>query len=213
MLTPHDRQRARFRIGDLVSFSFQRKTHEGKIIRLNPKRSIIESAKGRVTVPYALLHPMSGQCEKRIRHLERIQALAESLLSKHGLKSWSFQFDHSTRRAGSCSYRQKRITLAFELAVTGTEQDIRETLLHEIAHALVGRNHHHDAVWKAKAREIGCSGARTHTLQFSTPRWAVTCGNRCWTSTAQQRNSKLICRKCGSKLVYTPYSAPEADLN
>ena len=39
-----------------------------------------------------------------------------------------------------------------------------ESLLHEIAHALVGRKHNHDAEWKAKAREIGCTGERTHWL-------------------------------------------------
>ena len=34
---------------------------------------------------------------------------------------------------------------------------IRDTILHEIAHALVGPCHGHDAVWRQKAREIGCT--------------------------------------------------------
>ncbi len=41
-----------------------------------------------------------------------------------------------------------------------SEDEVLDTILHEIAHALVGPQHGHDAVWRAKAREIGCSGER-----------------------------------------------------
>ncbi|MDZ8119663.1 SprT-like domain-containing protein [Pontiella agarivorans] len=139
--------------------------------------------------------------------MEQVQTLATTLLQQHGLYTWRFEFDRSTRRAGSCNYQEKIITLAFDHAANSSPAEIQDTLLHEIAHALVGRKHHHDAVWKAKAIEIGGSGERTHRLQFSTPRWSVTCENRCWTHTVQQRNSKLICRKCGAKLAYTPFTA------
>lgn len=37
---------------------------------------------------------------------------------------------------------------------------IRDTILHEIAHALVGPNHCHDLVWKAKCLEIGATPRR-----------------------------------------------------
>lgn len=207
MLSPEDRQRARFQEGDPVSFSYRRTTVEGTIERLNPKRAVVLVGKEPFTVPYELLSPKSGKCKERIQRLETIQTRAEDLLKTHGLKRWSFTFDHSTRRAGCCYFRDKLITVAFNLAANGNLEDIRDTILHEIAHALVGRKHHHDEVWKAKALEIGCSGERTHKLQFSKPRWSVTCENRCWTHTAQQRNSKLICRKCGAKLVYRPYTA------
>lgn len=37
------------------------------------------------------------------------------------------------------------------------EEDIKDTVLHEIAHAIVGGKHHHDCVWKACCNKIGCS--------------------------------------------------------
>lgn len=40
---------------------------------------------------------------------------------------------------------------------------IQDTVLHEIAHAIVGNKHHHDRVWKDCAQRIGCSGSRLAT--------------------------------------------------
>lgn len=41
-----------------------------------------------------------------------------------------------------------------------TEKEVTNTILHEIAHAIVGAKHGHDRVWRAKALEIGCDGQR-----------------------------------------------------
>ncbi|MDF7801652.1 SprT-like domain-containing protein [Pontiellaceae bacterium B1224] len=191
-----------------MKFNYRRRLVAGVIIRTNPRRAVVRVDGEEFAVPYDLLFPMVGNIEEREQQMESVQQLARQLMAEHGLTSWRFKFDHSTRRAGCCYFRDKLISIAFEHARTGSDEEVRDTLLHEIAHALVGKKHNHDAVWKAKAREIGCSGERTHQLQFAPPRWTVTCQNRCWTHTAQQRNSRLICRKCGSKLVYTPYSAP-----
>lgn len=203
-----DRLKARFAVGDAVQFEYRRKMAEGTITRTNPKRAVVRVDDEEFTVPYGLLVATSDQAAERERKIEAVHSLAVSLMAQHGLDGWGFGFDESTRRAGCCNYGDHLITIAFELARNGSDADIRDTILHEIAHALVGRKHHHDKVWKAKAKEIGCSGERTHKLQFTTPRWSVTCENRCWTHTAQQRNSKLICRKCGGKLVYSAYPAP-----
>jgi predicted SprT family Zn-dependent metalloprotease len=208
MLSKSDQIKARFSEGDTVAFLYRRKTVVGNLIRMNPKRAVVQIDTEKFTVPYELLLPRSGNPKERELRLEAVQQSALQLITEHGLKKWQFKFDHSTRRAGCCNYRDKLISVAFDLARTGSDEEIRDTLLHEIAHALVGKKHNHDAVWKAKAREIGCSGERTHKLQFAQPRWSVTCENRCWSHTAQQRNTRLICRKCGGKLVYTPYSDP-----
>ena len=62
--------------------------------------------------------------------------------------------------------------MAAGFAATADDAEIEDTLLHEIAHALVGRRHHHDAVWRAKAREIGCTGQRCHSVSFASTRWS-----------------------------------------
>jgi len=40
---------------------------------------------------------------------------------------------------------------------------IENTVLHEIAHAIVGNEHYHDRVWKECAQRIGCTGDRLAT--------------------------------------------------
>ena len=205
-LNPADQLRAQFAPNDRVAFSFQRKTVTGILIRTNRTRGVVRIGEDEFTVPYELLESQSKKGHERIVRIEAANRLAHELIREHGLKKWSFNFDHSTRRAGSCRYHDKTITMAFELARDGSDEDIRDTILHEIAHALVGPKHNHDRVWKAKARAIGGSGERTHQLSFAQPRWNVTCESRCWNHTAQRRNPRLICRTCGGKLVYSPYA-------
>ncbi|MFC8734335.1 hypothetical protein ACFT5B_17925 [Luteimicrobium sp. NPDC057192] len=50
-------------------------------------------------------------------------------------------------------------------------------MLHEITHALAGRRHAHDAIWRTIARRIGSSGQRTVAPEAPTvePAWIGTC--------------------------------------
>ena len=198
-----DQFRARFATGDTVGFSYRNRQLQGTLTRTNPKRAVVRVGRDDYTVPYEHLTATYAIARKRMRHIESIHRLALKLMAKHGLHRWRFRFDHSTRCAGSCNYWERTITLSFDLARTGSDHDIRDTILHEIAHALVGKRHNHDAVWKAKAQEIGCTGERTHRLEFTPPRWKVRCENRCWSRTAHRRNTRLVCRKCGGQLVYS----------
>jgi len=200
-----DHHRTLIAVGDAVRFTYRRKTIEGTVARTNPKRAVVRAGKENYQVPYEVLTPLGDTAEKRIQRISQIEQLANRMLARHHLRSWSFRFDHATRRAGCCNYRDKTITISFDLAQRGSDADIRDTILHEVAHAIVGKKHNHDAVWKAKAMEIGCSGERTHRLEFSPPKWTVRCENDCWSHTAHRRNHRLVCRTCGGKLVYSAY--------
>jgi predicted SprT family Zn-dependent metalloprotease len=96
--------------------------------------------------------------------LYKAQTLANELMQKHGIKQqgWRFTFDNARRRFGCCKYRPKVITLSKYLTHLNDEKEVRNTILHEIAHALTP-GHHHDRVWKAKAQEIGCTGDRCYS--------------------------------------------------
>lgn len=205
MLSTADQFRARIAPNDSVRFKYRRGFLCGTVIRTNPKKAVVLVEKQEYTVPYELLFLDEKVGGQRTQRIESILKTAQGLIKLHGLKKWRFKFDQSTRRAGCCNYRNKLISISFNFARTGSDEDIRDTLLHEIAHALVGKKHSHDAVWKAKARGIGCSGERTHRLQFAPPRYNVTCENQCWKQTAERRNARLICRTCGGKLVYSTY--------
>jgi predicted SprT family Zn-dependent metalloprotease len=53
------------------------------------------------------------------------------------------------------------IELSRELTLSRTEDEVEQTIIHEIAHAVVGAGHHHDGVWLAEARRRGYRGLST----------------------------------------------------
>jgi predicted SprT family Zn-dependent metalloprotease len=207
MLNKNDILRARFAPNDPVSFKYRRRMLEGTLVRTNPKRAIVRVDNEEYHVPYDGLSLDGDIGKQREEHIVFIYELAMGLMCEHGLNKWHFEFDRSTRRAGCCNYHDQRISISFNLASNASDEDIRDTILHEIAHALVGKKHNHDTVWKAKAREIGCTGERCHRLTFTSPRYSVTCENHCWTHTAERCDSRLFCRTCGGKIIYSPYAA------
>ena len=88
----------------------------------------------------------------------------EKYMDKYGLieKGWRFTLDNPKSRAGKCNYNLKIITISKHFInnrETIRKSNIKNTILHEIAHALTpGEKHNH--IWKAKAIEIGCDGKR-----------------------------------------------------
>jgi predicted SprT family Zn-dependent metalloprotease len=86
--------------------------------------------------------------------------LARALLLEHGLHDWSAALDRAKTRAGACRFGRRQITLSAALTRLHSEAEVRDTILHEVAHALAGPGHGHDEVWRAIALRIGCSGLR-----------------------------------------------------
>lgn len=83
--------------------------------------------------------------------------MTREVMDDHGLHDWRFSFDNARRRAGVTKYREKTICLSKVLIPLYTRNQVLDVVLHEVAHALVGPGHHHDAVWKAQALAIGAS--------------------------------------------------------
>ena len=86
---------------------------------------------------------------------------ANNALRLHGLldQGWSFTFDNARRRFGTCNYRTQTISLSRPLTVRNDAAQVRDTILHEIAHALTP-GAHHGAAWKLKAKEVGARPER-----------------------------------------------------
>ncbi|MEO7268446.1 MAG: SprT-like domain-containing protein [Knoellia sp.] len=125
-------------------------------------------------------------------------ALGRRLLREHGLEHWNVTTDRAKTRAGVCRFAARTISLSAPLTRLHDEVEVRDTILHEIAHALVGPSHGHDDVWRAKAMAIGCSGERT--LSTSAPSvegpWRGECPHGHVTTRHRRPTRVLSCSRC-----------------
>lgn len=135
-------------------------------------------------------------------NVHRVLGIANEELERHGLAAlgWRARLDHARRRFGQCRFRTRTISISAPLAELNDEARVRNTVLHEIAHALVGPAHGHDYVWHQKAREIGCDGKSRYDSQVVvTPkgRFAATCSG-CKQVFYKHRlsRSRGVCTKC-----------------
>ena len=157
MVTDLDRAQARFDAGDAVRFAARdgsRKT--GAIEKLNPKRARVRCEDGSWDVPYRLLEHLDesrgGGGEERLVEVAR---QARALMDEHGLHEWAFRFSAARGRLGECRERERLIRLSRRHAVDGDPREVRDTILHEIAHALAGAKARHGPAWKAAAKRVG----------------------------------------------------------
>ena len=148
----------------------------GKVTGLRLRHADVSGEDGNEwSVPYAAITEIESapaiDCT-----LAQVKEIALRLIDRHVANGamatgWAFGFDLAPSRAGVCRYGERRIDLSVSYCLAATRADVEDTILHEIAHAIVGPRHNHDAVWKAKAREIGCVGERCHRVQHSVPKW------------------------------------------
>ncbi|MCE9589974.1 MAG: SprT-like domain-containing protein [Planctomycetes bacterium] len=134
--------------------------------------------------------------------------LALDLMKRHGLIGWSFAFDHAKRRFGTCRPGQKRITLSKTLAFLNPEPQVRETILHEIAHALTPGDAH-GAKWRAACLAVGAKPVRCFdTTEVRIPprraaRYEIGCKTCGWWADRHRRTRrKLVCRACRTPVIY-----------
>jgi predicted SprT family Zn-dependent metalloprotease len=136
--------------------------------------------------------------------LEQIRRDARALMDAHGLTDWDHVFDSAVSRAGVTRFDRKLIGLSAPLmrryAEAGAHDQIRETVLHEIAHALAGPRHNHDATWKAVARRIGSTGLRTVAPDAPTIEadWVGTCPAGHTLSRHRRPTGLRSCARCAT---------------
>lgn len=79
----------------------------------------------------------------------------------NNLTTWNvFVNARVTSRTGLCSHRKKFIEIHACLMQKGEEDNLTQTLLHEVAHMLVGPRHGHDYTWKAMMMALGAEVRR-----------------------------------------------------
>jgi hypothetical protein len=98
---------------------------------------------------------------------EQVVTIGRELVAQHGLSKWKVAVEgHNTNPClGRCDYSKKKLSIETYAADLMSEKEVRSVWLHEIAHALVGHKHDHDATWKAQCEKIGGIATPTYTPQ------------------------------------------------
>ena len=190
-------------------------TRTGVVVTLRMRHAEVVADEGhRYTVPYGKITLVRTTVRPDCT-LTQVEELAAQLITKHQdrgtlPRGWRFGFDLAPARAGVCNFSAQRINLSVSYCLRATRAEIQDTILHEIAHAMVGPRHNHDAVWKSRAQMIGCSGERCHRVEHSAPRWIGECGcGQQWFRHRLQRKllSDRVCAKCRGVITWLENSA------
>ncbi|MGB3454048.1 MAG: SprT-like domain-containing protein [Moheibacter sp.] len=94
--------------------------------------------------------------------LAEIEKLAIELMNKHGVGHFKFKYGRSRTYAGNCSSSSQTIRLSIRFVLKNDIERIKNTILHEIAHATVGAEHGHRKVWQDKAKELGVTWTKNY---------------------------------------------------
>lgn len=181
----------------------------GTVQKLFPRYARVTTEEGTIwNVPYRLLK-ITEVTQVPAMSLAEIQTLGHQLLREHEVKSglesgWQFGFDLAPSRGGICKYNEKQLSLSITYCLRASKAEIIDTILHEIAHAIVGHRHGHDAVWKAAAARIGCTAERCHRVKHTLPRWQGRCGcEKKWERQRLTRRTRTwICTTCRNKIIW-----------
>lgn len=134
-------------------------------------------------------------------NLDEARERALALMVEHGIaaQGWTFGWDRAKSRFGQCNYTRKRITLSAPVTAMNDWPDVRDTMLHEIAHALAGPGTGHGSAWRSIARSIGCNGERTvKNIKTPPPKWVGTCpnGHTRFVDRLTTRRRRASCGQC-----------------
>ena len=134
--------------------------------------------------------------------------LARALMAQHGLDGWSFAFDHARRRFGRCDYTHRQITLSKPLTFLNPLEEVRDTILHEIAHALAP-GAKHGPRWRAVCQHIGARPMRCYTdaRVVSPPRKPAAYLFGCpscnwWVERRRSSRRKYQCKRCRGTVIF-----------
>ena len=138
---------------------------------------------------------------------EDLYRFAWSKLDQYDLrdKGWSVTILPSIMRRmkknilGYCSFNRKEIVISLDYLLANDNYELEQTVLHEIAHALVGQPHrHNNRVFKDRCNDVGLQPHKNINNPFPTRQakeYTGTCPV-CGTEYNYNRRMRISCGKC-----------------
>lgn len=133
-----------------------------------------------------------------------VREFAESLIKEYCPK-YSFQFSNAKNTHGYCSYRKKVIAVSLPYIKVATQDQIFNTITHEIAHAIAGHSAGHSYQWQSIHKSLGGNGKRCSEVSVTEgAKYIQSCVNGCWEQPKFRKPrvdmSRYHCRKCKGKI-------------
>lgn len=137
--------------------------------------------------------------------MTQVLALARNLMSKHGFGHLDLTTSNTKRALGRCFYNYdfnlrrnvaNRIDLSKVWMTRVPESQVRDTILHELAHAVAGHEAGHGPAWKEAARKLGANPRRTADLPDEIKLVVK----------QEISNYKAVCTSCGNTYFFHRYT-------
>jgi len=119
------------------------------------------------------------------------------------LRNWTLTQNKRKAALGVANFRKKTIEVSSVLSACVSLEEMKDTVLHEIAHVLAGLQAGHGPAWRAACRKIGAKAERCHLMKTSdilhTFAYLLTCP-KCGAQTGVHRVTHktrfYICKRC-----------------
>jgi len=134
----------------------------------------------------------------RAARLRRLRAL----LDEQGLGNWSIHLHDWKARLGSCDFARKEIGISRHHIAHDPHEEVLDTFVHEVAHALAGPRAGHGKKWKARIVALGGmprAKASRSQLAGPMPLWTGQCpgcDQRIFRHRLTGRGRDLACAHC-----------------
>jgi hypothetical protein len=141
-----------------------------------------------------------------LQQIDDLQIYAHTSLKRYlSNQNWQFKINSNKRRLGVCKYGPRTIEISHYHLIHSPIHLVRDTILHEIAHALTPHSGH-NRIWKEQAILIGALPTACKAInlqQFIPAKWHANCPscNRLYKKHRYryQSNHYSFCIDCSSK--------------
>jgi predicted SprT family Zn-dependent metalloprotease len=138
------------------------------------------------------------ELEEKNMELKQAEILANDLMRQFLPSSWHLQWNNCKTIFGRCNLTKKIIFLSKPIVRLNDEATVKDTILHEIAHALVEPGAGHGGRWQRMAIVVGCRPERCYdeeVVKIPEGRYIYECPI-CHKRTQMHRKFKTL-RSCG----------------
>ena len=123
---------------------------------------------------------------------------------KYDLCNWTLKIINSKRKYGHCRWGKNEIAISKKFVAINNWNQMKQCILHEIAHALVGSKAKHGKEFKDVCEKIGCmeDGCYTKARNLNVPKskYTIICKTCGRTQVKnRKRRSPVACSKCCKK--------------